>query len=479
SPLEGERVVEDRERGAVQLSTLLQTLYQQLWSPLEPLLPPETKTVILSPDGALNFLSFATLLTPDNQFLSQKYSIRYVASGRDLLREFQVSENAQVTVFANPDFGGPSGTDSPEDASRPVRSPGFSRSGEEHAKAWTPNIPADARALSEPTAGGPAADIGRLREMERRDFANLQLPPLPGTARESALLAERARQWNWPMRVFEQAQASKSRLHAIQSPRILHLATHGFFLPDGGAHAPRVPGSAPSPNPGAKPVSEPFSFPVGEVPTGAAEAAALPATDVEGRRGVGGLRPFGGVGSLDESENILRPRGVLKNPMHRSGLALAGAQATLDAWNRGETPPSGDDGIVTAAEVGTLKLEGTELVALSACETGAGEAKSGEGVLGLRRGFIQAGAQNLLMTLWSVADDETAQIMAEFYEAFHASGNAPKALANVQRDWLVTLRKERGLQAAVNLAGPFIMTFQGSILQHNESTDCGSTRRIT
>lgn len=100
------------------------------------------------------------------------------------------------------------------------------------------------------------------------------------------------------------------------------------------------------------------------------------------------------------------------------------------------TPPSNNDGIVTVAELGTLKLEGTELVVLSACETGIGAIKSGEGVLGLRRGFIQAGAQNLLMTLWTVADEETVQFMADFSEAAHESGNPGQSLAGVQRDWL-------------------------------------------
>ena len=147
--------------------------------------------------------------------------------------------------------------------------------------------------------------------------------------------------------------------------------------------------------------------------------------------------------------------------MHRSGLALAGAQATLDAWKRGEVPPMDNDGIVTAEEVGGLKLEGTWLVVLSACDTGVGEVRSGEGILGLRRGFIQAGAQNLLMTLWSVADEETAKIMVDFYEAAHRSGNAPQALADVQRDWLIKLRKERGLAEAVRIAGPFILSSQG------------------
>lgn len=80
---------------------------------------------------------------------------------------------------------------------------------------------------------------------------------------------------------------------------------------------------------------------------------------------------------------------------------------------------------------------------------------------GLRRGFIQAGAQNLLMTLWPISDETTVQIMLDFYDGAFKSGNARQALADVQRDWLVKLRKERGLLDAVRLAGPFIMSSQG------------------
>src|SRR6185436_16360834 len=148
-------------------------------------------------------------------------------------------------------------------------------------------------------------------------------------------------------------------------------------------------------------------------------------------------------------------------PMYRSGLALTGAQQTLGEWSRGEIPPTENDGIVTAEEVGGLKLDGTWLVVLSACDTGSGEARAGEGVLGLRRGFIQAGAQNLLMTLWPISDQTTVQIMLDFYDAADKSKNAPQALAEVQRNWLVKLRKERGLLDAVRLAGPFIMSSQG------------------
>jgi CHAT domain-containing protein len=82
--------------------------------------------------------------------------------------------------------------------------------------------------------------------------------------------------------------------------------------------------------------------------------------------------------------------------------------------------------------------------------------------MGLRRGFIQAGAQNLLMTLWPISDEVTVQIMSDFYDAAHKTGNAPVALAEVQRHWLLKLRTEKGLAQAVNLAGPFIMSPQGN-----------------
>ena len=96
--------------------------------------------------------------------------------------------------------------------------------------------------------------------------------------------------------------------------------------------------------------------------------------------------------------------------------------------------------------------------------------------MGLRRGFIEAGAQNLLMTLWPISDEVTVQIMSDFYDAAHQSGNAPEALAKVQRDWLVKLSKEQGLASAVNLAGPFIMSFQGSLGQTPEPSVSASSR---
>ena len=400
---------------------LLQALYQQLWAPIEPVLPKGTKTVLISPDGALNFLSFATLLTPEDQFLSQKYSIATWPVGGTCSRR-RSPPRRRLAIYANPDFTGKGAAVSPGETTR-TGVP--SVVGTDSTPSLT-NSAAGARKEIGDAVERVLTDLGeefaRLRYLERRDFEGLRLPPLPGTAKESAALAAQANQWQWPTEVFVQSEATEAQLQAITSPHILHLATHGFFLAENDVD--KLKGD-------------------------------------EHWRGVGGVRPFAESGPMGDFASRLKPQVILKNPMHRSGLALAGAQATLEAWKRGETPPTGNDGIVTAEEVGGLKLEDTWLVTLSACDTGTGEARFGEGVLGLRRGFIQAGAQNLLLTLWSVADEETARLMVEFYGAAHRSGDAPQALAEVQRDWLVKLRKERGLQTAVSLAGPFIMSSQG------------------
>ena len=81
--------------------------------------------------------------------------------------------------------------------------------------------------------------------------------------------------------------------------------------------------------------------------------------------------------------------------------------------------------------------------------------------MGLRRGFTQAGAQNLLMTLWAVADQYTVRFMVAFYDMVHKTGDAPQVLADVQKEWLVRLRKQKELSVAVHAAVPFIISSQG------------------
>lgn len=105
----------------------------------------------------------------------------------------------------------------------------------------------------------------------------------------------------------------------------------------------------------------------------------------------------------------------LVNPMIRSGLVMAGVRHQ----GKGQT----EDGILTAYEATNLDLERTSLVVLSACDTGLGEIRNGEGVYGLQRAIIVAGANNLLMSLWKVDDEATALLMGEFYNSWHNGEN--------------------------------------------------------
>jgi CHAT domain-containing protein len=114
---------------------------------------------------------------------------------------------------------------------------------------------------------------------------------------------------------------------------------------------------------------------------------------------------------LHASSGAADPRGIratstVENPLLRSGLALAGANLNKD---------DSEEGILTALEAANLNLWGTKLVTLSACDTGVGEIKNGEGVYGLRRAFVLAGAETLVMSLWPVSDSVTRQLMGDYY----------------------------------------------------------------
>jgi CHAT domain-containing protein len=115
------------------------------------------------------------------------------------------------------------------------------------------------------------------------------------------------------------------------------------------------------------------------------------------------------------------------NPLLRSGLALAGANLRAG----GE-----DDGILTALEASGLNLWGTKLVVLSACDTGLGEVRDGEGVYGLRRALVLAGAESLVMSLWPASDYSTRKLMASYYRNLKRGMGRGEALRQVQLDMI-------------------------------------------
>jgi CHAT domain-containing protein/TPR repeat protein len=342
---------------------VLNGLYSRLVLPCLDKIPSEIKTLIFSPDGKLNNLNLSVLMDSKGRFLCEEYSIKNVAAGRDTINGVieRKPEVPILAVYANPSF---------------------------HELIQTKDnvINRSLDYLDQRT-------IDKLR-------SGLNFKPLDGAQKEAEFLLARAKTWNIKPEIHVGNQATESMLNQVQSPYILHLATHGFFLPDSG---------------------------------------------INGSKG---------------SEY------ALTSPMHRSGLALAGAMKTLELWREGNPPRPENDGILTAAEAGLLNLDGTWLVSLSACETGKGEIVDGEGVMGLRRAFIHAGAQNVLMTLWPVSDRYTTDFMEAFYEEAMSVGDAPQALTDIQRDLLVKYREKfkgnrSAVRLAVQLAGPFIISFQG------------------
>jgi CHAT domain-containing protein len=161
-------------------------------------------------------------------------------------------------------------------------------------------------------------------------------------------------------------QALEAAIKGISRPKVLHIATHGFFLPE-----------------------DPI--------------------DSETTRGKG--HPF------------WKPEFQL----FRSGLVFAGVNGR---------PAAGEDGILTALEASTLDLRGTRLVVLSACDTGVGTLKKGEGVYGLRRAFTIAGAEAIVMSLWQVSDHSTQELMAGFYKNLSAGLGRADSLRMIQVEML-------------------------------------------
>lgn len=279
-------------------------LDQRLMQPLRSLIGDRSR-LLISPEGALNLLPFQALVDERGEYLVERYSITYLSSGRDLLRlQTRRESRSAPVVVTDPSFGDTA----------------------------PPRVLQAASVRSSITVGA--------------DLKDLYFAPLAGAAQEARAIHELFPE----ARVLAGSQATESALKHVDAPSILHLATHGFFLPS-------TPGQASS------------------------------------------------------------------NPLLRSGLALAGANRRSDG---------ADDGIFTALEASGLNLWGTRLVTLSACDSGIGEIRSSEGVYGLRRAFVLAGAESLVMSLWAVSDSVTREMMTAFYTSLRKGLGRGEALRQAQ-----------------------------------------------
>lgn len=218
------------------------------------------------------------------------------------------------------------------------------------------------------------------------NFTTKTYSPLPGTAEEAAALAKLLPQG---AQILLQTRATEAALKQVNRPSVLHIATHGFFFMDQSS------------------------------------------VSSSGNRQ---LR-----GTLDTFDATSLPAGW-ENPLLRSGLVLAGVK-------QGQSG-AGEDGVLTALEMTGLDLWGTKLVVLSACNTGVGEVRNGEGVYGLRRALVLAGSQTQVMSLWKVSDSGARDLMTAYYTRLQASEGRMEALRQVQlamlRGQLMPTRARQG-----------------------------------
>jgi CHAT domain-containing protein len=348
-------------------------LRQRIWDPLVPQLD-DVATLYIVPDGALSLIPFAALPVGDREYLlDAKPTLHYLTSDRDLVPAAE-----------------------PATAGRGLLALG----GATFDEAETMQSARAAAAAS--SASAPYRGVTSPCE-SLQDF---KFESLPASRREASAISTL---WGTfgarsgpDAQAFLFGRAANERTLKTMAPgrRVLHLATHGFFL--------------------------------------SADCTLSMTGSASGTRSVGGLVVAKKVKRPAPNAAAAKPAAVnpasRENPLLRSGLALAGAN------RRAAVRPDEDDGILTAEEVASLNLEGVEWAVLSACDTGLGEIKAGEGVFGLRRAFQIAGARTVIMSLWSVEDRSTMEWMRALYE-----GRLRRGLntADAVRDASVAVLRDR------------------------------------
>jgi len=336
-------------------------LRERIWDPLLPALR-DAELVFLVPDGALNLVSFASLPVDGDRYLLERGpALHYLSAERDLVLPSNEPDHGRgLLVLGGPDYDN------------------FSSAGQ----------PPPATAAAGPT-GPPSATRSSCGS-----FDTLNFKPLPAAEREAAEIAalwreatpEDSHGTEGVVHLSGQAAGESAFKQRASGRRVLHVATHGFFL--GGDCAPTSTRSR--------------GFAIVEEP----EAPSIP--DI-------GL-----------------------SPLLRSGLALAGANQRRTAGS------ADDDGVLTAEEIASLDLSGVEWAVLSACDTGVGEIEAGEGVFGLRRAIQVAGVRTLIMSLWPVDDEATRQWMTTLYRSRLEEGSATVDAVRAAASNIVRTRRESG-----------------------------------
>jgi CHAT domain-containing protein len=369
--LEGPPVNDYRKRVGLEKDPSLPDnpgFYTAFWRPLEKFLVGK-KHLYLSPDGALNQVSFATVSDDQGRLLTETYQMDILLSTRDLMRSRQEHVRRTAVLMGNPKFDLTQAGQ--RDAIRILFDQKSKPSEATTTCASKPSQEASASALE---ASASEIATGILS----RDVQTGPLDELPETAKGIGLIQDLLVKQGWQVVAYNAECALEEVVKRVHGPRILHLATHGFFEPD-----------------------------------------------QQNERG----------------DSILGPAPGLEDPMLRSGLFFAGADRALQHET---AAPDLDDGVLTAYEATALDLSGTEIVTLSACDTGLGQVSGGEGVFGLRRALVEAGAESILMSMWEVPASPTQELMRLFYEKWMFGLDKHEALREAQRAERAVLKMRYG-----------------------------------
>ena len=313
------------------------SLYALVWKPLQPYLK-GIKKIDYSPAGLLYKIAFHALPTGDSSLLMDKYELTQYTSIRQLaFKEEKKVGNVSIALFGNCNFS--------MDSAAIIK-----------------NIPASDNANDLITAPIGRGDHSRGWKA------------LTGTASEINAIGTLFEKAGFTENTYSQENATEEQFKSLSSNStgIIHLATHGFFLPD---------------------------------------------PEIKKQEGF-----------ETDKRNAFT---LADDPLLRSGIVLSGANRV---WG-GQPPIAGrEDGIVTAYEIAQLDLAKTDLVVLSACETALGDVKGNEGVFGLQRAFKMAGVKHMLLSLWKVPDAETAELMKIFYTYYLQGKSAREAFSTAQQE---------------------------------------------
>lgn len=318
-------------------------LYGLVIKPLEKYLEGK-KRIYFSTDGILHQFSFAAFSTGEGELLCDKYELVQLNSTGELALEEGEPEREPAILV-----GGIAYEYKADQTST-----------EEKEESHTYNILED-ESITESRSN-------RGREMEWNY--------LPGTETEVEKLAEIYTKNNISSNTLTGIYATEESIKKLDgnSPKVLHIATHGFFFEN-------------------------------------------PERKEKDRR----------ISSFDEKQSYI----ISEDPLMRSGLILAGGNY---AWKNGSNPYEEEDGILTAYEISNLNLLKTDLVVLSACETGLGDIEGSEGVYGMQRAFRMAGVEKIIMSLWQVPDKETVEFMETFYTNWLSGQTIREAFNNTQKE---------------------------------------------